>query len=202
MFYKSTAILFLSIAVSANAQKKPQVYVNGNIKTLPYIQLYLGADENYQLKTFAKDTLRWQGYNGVYKIKNDSLYITYNQVYAEPVCQLVDTFHRDRIINLLYIDNNKKVVDTFSWECSNEPLLINHFPLSYRDTSVANTRTNNVTYTYYVPDFPDEMNVLFYKPERKVKSFIVAFKIEKDKLIIDPNYKWLTEQYSELLLNP
>jgi hypothetical protein len=199
--YKLLTIPALFIFVSANAQKNPRLYINGSIKTLPYIQLYLGADENYQLKIFVKDTLKWQGYNGVYKIKGDSLYLSYHQLYAEPVCQLIDTFHRDRIINLLYIDNDRKVIDTFSWQCANEPILVNHFPLAYRDTGIANTYRNNITCVYYVPDFMNEMNVLFYKPERKVKSFNAAFKIEKDKLIIDPNYKWLIEQYSELWLH-
>src|SRR5258706_15920538 len=87
MFYKMLTISSVLTWFSANAQKDPRLYINGDIKTLPYIQLYLGTDENYQLKIFAKDTLKWQGYNGVYKIKGDNLYLSYHQLYAEPVCQ-------------------------------------------------------------------------------------------------------------------
>ena len=193
-------LILLTFVTIITYSQKSQLYVNGNIKTLPYVQLYLGTGNNFQLKIFTKDTLRWQGYNGTYKIVKDSLYLHYQQLFAKPVCRVVDTFHKERIINLLYINEERKVIDTFSWQCSNEPILIDYFPLTYRDTSVSNTNNNNVTYTYYVPDFPDEMNVLFYKPKPKVQSFDLAFKMEKDRLIVDPNYKSLLEGYGELLV--
>lgn len=206
MFYKLLLAPLLFVAAWATAQSSSEslMYANGNIKTLPYVQLHLtGANKSFQLRIFANDTLQWHTYNGFYTVSpDDSIHLAYKQVSAKPVCRLVDTFHTDRIINLLYIDENKKVVDTFSWECSNEPALIEYFPLSYRDTSVADTHNNNVIYTYYVPDFAGEMNVFFYKPEPKVSSFNVGFKKESDKVIIDPKYKWLTEQYTELYLRP
>jgi hypothetical protein len=205
MLRKILTISVLLIFVSADAQRNSEsvIYTNGNIKTLPYVQLYLSnANKSFQLRIFTRDTLQWHTYNGYYTmLANDSIELEYKQVSAMPVCKIVDTFHTARIINLLYIDENRKVVDTFSWECSNEPILINYFPLTYRDTSVADTHVNNITYVYYVPNFSGEMDVLFYKPEKQMKSFNVSFKMEKDKLIIDPKYKWLIEQYNELYLH-
>jgi hypothetical protein len=100
MLRKCLLILSSMIALATYAQRA-QLFVNGNIKALPYIQLYLGGNNNFQLKIFAKDTLQWKGYSGTYTITNDSLHLSYHQLYAKPVCRLVDTFHRDRIINLL-----------------------------------------------------------------------------------------------------
>ena len=199
MLRQSLPILLLFVAFEAHTQHS-KLYVNGNMETLPYVQLYLGADNNFQLKLFAKDTLRWQGYNGTYKIMHDSLSLFYHQLGAKPVCRLIDTFHKDRIINLLYLDAQGQVSDTFSWQCSNEPILIDYFPLTYRDTSVADTHSNNITYTYYVPDFAGELNVFFYRPRRRVESFDLTFKTEKDRLIIDPDHQWLLEGYTELWL--
>ena len=200
MPHKIFAIFFSFSSVISFGQK---FYVGGNTETLPNVQLYLDTNKTYNLKIFARDCFAWQFYEGKYEITNDSLILQYQQLYWEPICQIIDTFYRPRTINLLYVDDDNRVTDTLSLFFNHDTLNVDHFPLNYQDTANVDGYRSSITYTFYAPYFKEEaMNIPFYKPKRKIKkTYFIGFKINKNELVIDSKFKALIEPYDKLRLD-
>ncbi len=187
---------------SIGQNNKSKFYLGGNTEDLPNVQLYLSSNQTYSLKVFTESCWSWQFYKGNYYYENDSLVLVHHQLYHEELCQIIDTFHRQRILNLLYINETGIITDTLILDLNHDTFNVHWFPLSYLDTATVDLNKNPITHTFYAPDFKDdELSILFYKPKRKIKkTYYIKFKSDRNYLFIDNRFEHLIKPFDKLKL--
>jgi len=195
-------ILFLVTTTAFGQKKNELLYVGGNAENLPNVQLYLKKDSTYDLKLFRKSCWKWEFLKGKYYYNNDSLVLEYETFHPESLCQIIDTFHRQRTLKLLYTNDNEKIVDKLSIHLDHDTTNVDHFPLSYIDTAIVNRYGSSITYTYYAPYFTTKVqSARFFKPKRKLDQiYLIKLKVENNFLVPGNKFSQLFAPFESLSL--
>ena len=194
--------ILLLTAIKSSAQKRKElIYEAGRHDSLPNIQLYLKKDSTYELKLFRKSCWAWEFLRGRYYYENDSLVLAYEKFYPEPLCLIVDTFYKQRNLKLLYIHEKRRAAAKLTINLNHNTSTVDHFPLSYADTTLIRQYGSNITHTYYAPYFTTKTKkVKFYKPERRLdKVFLIKLKIDNNSLIPGNNVHILFDPFESLI---
>lgn len=180
---------------------KTLTYIGGNTDSLPNIQLYLHKDSTFHLKLLGNSCWSWQFLGGTYFFKNDSLVLLFQTFLEAPSCQIIDTFHRKRILKVLCINDKGKVADKLPIELNNDTTNIGYMPLNYVDTPSVNHTSSRIDYTYYAPFFTTKsLKVQFYKPQKKLdRTYTVILKVEGNALIPNEKNKPLFKPFERLI---
>lgn len=192
------------MGINSLAQNITKVFAGNGIdaNTKPNVLLKLKEDNTYDLQIFNANRDSWQFYNGDFNIVADTLFLDYKQLYVEPSCRIIDSFHRKRMVNFLYVDEHEKIIDTFTVEFSGNTLILDHFPLAYKNNEQANDIKGNIKYTWYVPEFKgEEMSIKFYKPARNLKDMLrIPLIIKEDAVIVTKEFGYFFKPFEKLKL--
>lgn len=194
-------ILLFVVMTTFGQKQKALFYVGGKTENLPNVQLYLGKDSMYDLKLLRSSCWLWEYLSGKFYYENDSLVLVFQTFHPEPLCQIIDTFHKQRTLKLLYINDKNKVVDKLLIDLNNDTTNVDHFPLTYSDTITVNHKGPGITYTYYAPFFTKKSeSVRFYKPKIKPdQTYFIKLKVDNNILIPGDKFKYLFKPFNKLV---